>query len=89
MKRKKGVLDGAFTSDPCAMTCPCGKKVHYMLKGDIRLIPGGHKCKFRKMQEDEVRTIRAEESAGINVTKGEAARRLNSILWLKPEDLND
>ena len=80
MKKKKGVLDGRFTSDPVKSTCLCGKPVHYLRKASICLIPNGHKCKYRNAQRDEVRTIKAEESAGVNVTLGEATRRINGAL---------
>jgi hypothetical protein len=80
MRKKKGVMDGSFTSDPVKSTCLCGKPVHYLYRGNIKLIPGGHKCKYRDAQRDEVRTIKAEESAGINVTPSEAARRINDAL---------
>ena len=78
--KKKGVLDGRWTSDPFPSTCPCGDEVHFMRRGNIRLLPTGHKCKYRTAQEDEKRTIRAEESAGINVVPSEAARRINGAL---------
>lgn len=83
MKKKKGVLDGSYTSDPVELTCPCGKPVHFLLKGNIRLIPNGHKCVYQNAQRDQMRTIRAEESAGIAVMPSEAARRINDAL--RPE----
>jgi hypothetical protein len=80
MKKKKGVLDGRYTSDPFASKCSCGEKVHFMRKGNMRVLPGGHKCKYVDAQKAEMRTIRAEESAGINVTPSEATRRVNGAL---------
>lgn len=86
MKKKvKSSVDGRWTSDPCPLPCPCGEKVHFMLRGNIRLIPPGHKCKYRRMQQDQLRTIRAEESAGIRVTPSEAARRINEVLYVGME----
>lgn len=80
MKKQKGVLDGRYTSDPVETTCTCGKPVHFLRRGNIRLIPGGHKCKYRDAQRDQMRTIRAEESAGIKVMPSEAAMRVNNAL---------
>ena len=80
MKKKKSVLDGRYTSDTFATACPCGDEVHFTRKGNIRLLPAGHKCKYREAQRDQIRTIRAEESAGINVVPSEAARRINDAL---------
>ena len=80
MKKKKGVLDGQYTSDTFQSKCPCGGEVHFMRRGNIRVLPGGHKCKYREAQMAQMRTIRAEESAGINVTPSEAASRVNGAL---------
>jgi hypothetical protein len=80
MKKKKGVLDGRYTSDPFKSKCSCGEEVHFVRKGDMRVLPGGHKCRYVDAQKDVMRTIRAEESAGINVTPSEATRRVNEAL---------
>lgn len=79
-KKKKGVLDGRYMSDSFPSSCTCGEEVHFMRSGNIRVLPGGHKCKYREAQMAQMRTIRAEESAGINVTPSEAARRVNDAL---------
>ena len=80
MKKKKGVLDGRFVSDATPHNCTCGKPVHFMNKGNIRLIPNGHKCKYRDAQRKQVDAIRAEEAAGVTLTNNEAAFRINGAL---------
>jgi hypothetical protein len=69
-------MKGAFTQDTFSSICLCGKPVYLLRRGPITLIPKGHRCKFRSLQEQILKTIQLEESVGIRYTKLDVAKKL-------------
>lgn len=69
-------MKGIFTADTFETICTCGEKIHMLRRGPVALIPSGHHCHAKDNQDSVLRTIRAEESCGLQVTPKETARRL-------------
>jgi len=65
-----------YTMDTHETVCKCGEKIHLTRRGPIALIPHGHRCPAKEIQDAVLRTIRAEEACGIKITLSEVARRL-------------
>ena len=80
-KHKPWIGRVRFTVDPTPTQCRCGQMVTMLRRGSIALLPRVHECPWATQQADIMRTFRAMESAGIRVTEGEVAGRLQSM-WL-------
>lgn len=68
---------GAFELVPnLRVRCACGEPTRLLRRGRVYLLPTGHDCPARRTQEDLLRTLALEESAGVRVTEAEVDRRL-------------
>jgi len=69
-----------MTRDPYPTRCRCGAEVHLLRRGQmmqqIVLLPSGHNCQWKELQDGVIRTIAAEELTGARITDTEVHRRL-------------
>lgn len=79
MKLKPTCLRKAFVIDTFPSVCGCGAEIHLSRRGPVALIPNGHHCPARNTQDMVLRTLYAEESAGMDVTLRRVADML--ALW--------
>ena len=65
-----------LTQDTHETICGCGVPIRLLRRGPVVLIPAGHKCPAREIQDGVLRTARAEVACGMNITSGQMAERL-------------
>jgi len=72
-------MKGTFTQDTWDTVCNCGVRIQLLRRGPVSIIPKGHQCPSREIQDAVLRTIRAEELCGLRVTPHEIAKRLRDF----------